>query len=189
MPSASTGVIVIVFALTVGVSVSRPMDCPARVKLLVTIGLAEVSRVYVAPLLMAPIVLKLKLLLPVRVRLPTVIASLTPGAPMSNATVPVNDDWFRGTHTICVYGTEVRITPPTELIWSKVFIQDRYRYDGADIAHVILKKHEEIDWKRLLPASYAAGVRGYYVEQEAPYDKPRLDSVRISAEYLGKLVA
>ena len=31
-----------------------------------------------------------------------------------------------------------------------MFIQDRYRYDGADIAHVILKKHEEIDWKRLL---------------------------------------
>lgn len=69
---------------------------------------------------------------------------------MSNATVPVNDDWFRGTHTICVYGTEVKITPPTELIWSKVFIQDRYRYDGADIAHVILKKHDEIDWERLL---------------------------------------
>jgi hypothetical protein len=69
---------------------------------------------------------------------------------MSNATVPVTDDWFKGTHTICVYGTDVKITPPTELIWSKVFIQDRYRYDGADIAHVILKKHEEIDWKRLL---------------------------------------
>ncbi|HEX5263772.1 MAG TPA: sugar phosphate isomerase/epimerase [Phenylobacterium sp.] len=46
-----------------------------------------------------------------------------------------------------------------------------------------------IDWKRLLPASYAAGVRGYFVEQEAPYDKPRMESVRISGEYLGKLVA
>ena len=31
-------------------------------------------------------------------------------------------------------------------------IQDRYRYDGADVAHVILKKHEEIDWRKLLNA-------------------------------------
>jgi hypothetical protein len=44
----------------------------------------------------------------------------------------------------------VHITPPTELVWSKLFIQDRYRYDGADVAHVILRKHEEIDWRRLL---------------------------------------
>lgn len=69
---------------------------------------------------------------------------------MSNATVPVTDDWFEGTDTVRVYGHEARITPPTELIWSKMFIQDRYRYDGADIAHVILKKHEAIDWRRLL---------------------------------------
>ena len=69
---------------------------------------------------------------------------------MSNATVPITDDWFLGHETIQVYGAEAKITPPTELIWSKMFIQDRYRYDGADIAHVILKKHDEIDWPRLL---------------------------------------
>ena len=69
---------------------------------------------------------------------------------MSNGTVPITDDWFNGTDTVTVYGVEAKITPPTELIWSKMFIQDRYRYDGADIAHVILKKHDAIDWKRLL---------------------------------------
>ena len=31
-----------------------------------------------------------------------------------------------------------------------MFIQDRYRYDGADVAHVIFRAHERIDWKRLL---------------------------------------
>jgi len=36
------------------------------------------------------------------------------------------------------------------LIWSKAFIQYRERYDGADVAHLILKKSEEIDWTRLL---------------------------------------
>ena len=40
-------------------------------------------------------------------------------------------------------------TPP-ELIVSKMFIQDRYRYDGADVAHVILRAHDRIDWEHLL---------------------------------------
>jgi hypothetical protein len=64
--------------------------------------------------------------------------------------IPITDEWFEDAPEIEVYGTPVRITKPTELIWSKIFVQDRYRYDGADVAHVILKKHDEIDWKRLL---------------------------------------
>jgi hypothetical protein len=44
----------------------------------------------------------------------------------------------------------VPLLSPTELIWSKVFVQDRCRYDGADIAHVILTQCENIDWRRLL---------------------------------------
>lgn len=64
--------------------------------------------------------------------------------------VVINDDWFEGAPEIEVYGTRVRITKPTELIWSKIFVQDRYRYDGADVVHVILKQHDKIDWKRLL---------------------------------------
>jgi hypothetical protein len=44
----------------------------------------------------------------------------------------------------------VRILPPTEFVWSKAFVQNRERYDGADIAHVLLKEHEQIDWRRLL---------------------------------------
>ena len=60
--------------------------------------------------------------------------------------------WFEDAPEIEVYGTKVRIIKPTELIWSKIFVQDRYRYDGADIAHVILKQNDAIDWKRLIAA-------------------------------------
>ncbi len=42
------------------------------------------------------------------------------------------------------------IVAPAEIIWSKCFIQQRHRYDGADIAHVLLKAHKLIDWPRLL---------------------------------------
>lgn len=64
--------------------------------------------------------------------------------------IAINDEWFDGAPEIEIYGTTVRVIKPTELIWSKIFVQDRYRYDGADIAHVILKQHEAIDWPRLM---------------------------------------
>jgi hypothetical protein len=69
---------------------------------------------------------------------------------MSNGAAPVTDAWFGDNDTICVYAAEAKITPPTELIVSKMFIQDRYRYDGADVVHVILKQADRIDWRRLL---------------------------------------
>ncbi|HEX2818447.1 MAG TPA: sugar phosphate isomerase/epimerase, partial [Phenylobacterium sp.] len=58
-----------------------------------------------------------------------------------------------------------------------------FQQDPADIGSGI------IDWKRLLPAAYAHGVRDFFVEQEAPFDKPRLESVRIDFDYLNALVA
>lgn len=46
-----------------------------------------------------------------------------------------------------------------------------------------------IDWKRLLPAAYAAGVRGFYYEQEPPFAHARLESAKISYDYLATVVA
>jgi hypothetical protein len=63
---------------------------------------------------------------------------------------PVTDAWFENTPSIKVLGTCVRVVAPTELIWSKAFVQLRHRYDGADIVHLILRQHDRIDWKRLL---------------------------------------
>jgi Nucleotidyl transferase of unknown function (DUF2204) len=70
----------------------------------------------------------------------------------SNLVAPVTDDWFKDSHTAKFFNCEVRIPSVTDLIWSKVFIQNRERYDGADIAHLILVKHQEINWERLLSA-------------------------------------
>lgn len=68
----------------------------------------------------------------------------------SNGTMPVSDRWFEHARKSTVLGHDVRLVGPTELIWSKCFVQNRYRYDGADVAHLILRAHDEIDWKRLL---------------------------------------
>jgi hypothetical protein len=69
---------------------------------------------------------------------------------ISSASIPITDDWFNEVYEAQVYGTNVRVTPPTQFILSKLFLQTRYRYDGADIVHTILIKHDEIDWRWLL---------------------------------------
>ena len=68
----------------------------------------------------------------------------------SNLVAPVTDDWFKDSKTAKFFNHEVKIPSVTDLIWSKVFIQNRERYDGADIAHLILMKHQDINWERLL---------------------------------------
>lgn len=69
---------------------------------------------------------------------------------MPTASIHVTDDWFDEAPKACIFDATVRLVPPTEFVWSKIFVQDRYRYDGADVAHMILKRHDEIDWRRLL---------------------------------------
>ncbi len=67
-----------------------------------------------------------------------------------NGTMPVSDSWFQAARQITLFDAPVQIVGPTELIWSKSFIQMRHRHDGADVAHLILRVHDEIDWKGLL---------------------------------------
>ena len=49
-----------------------------------------------------------------------------------------------------IFGVPVRFCAPEEAIWSKAFILERERYDGADIAHLILAAAQQMDWRRLL---------------------------------------
>jgi sugar phosphate isomerase/epimerase len=47
----------------------------------------------------------------------------------------------------------------------------------------------KLPWKTLLPAAYAAGVRGFYVEQEPPFARPRIEAAKISHDYLAGVTA
>jgi hypothetical protein len=69
---------------------------------------------------------------------------------MPTAQTHVSEEWFENAPAARIFDVRVRLVPPTEFIWSKIFVQDGYRYDGADVAHMILKRHDEIDWRRLL---------------------------------------
>jgi hypothetical protein len=63
---------------------------------------------------------------------------------------PITDVWFEHAVSARIHGSDVRVLSPTELIWSKALVQSRERYDGADVAHVILRRHDAVDWRRLL---------------------------------------
>lgn len=67
-----------------------------------------------------------------------------------NGVSPVDDDWFVHAPRADVLGVPVLISPAEEAIWSKAFIMERERYDGADVAHLIRARGEKMDWPRLL---------------------------------------
>ena len=46
-----------------------------------------------------------------------------------------------------------------------------------------------IPWVKLLPAAYAEGVRGFFVEQEPPFVRPRIEAAKLCFDYLDKVVA
>ena len=63
---------------------------------------------------------------------------------------PVDDLWFEHATTASILDQKVLLIPIVEMIWSNAFIQDRYRYNGADIYHLILRNGQSLDWQRLL---------------------------------------
>jgi len=67
-----------------------------------------------------------------------------------NGLSPVDDEWFSHSQPIEVLGYPTRILPAEEQLWSKAFVQDRDRYDGGDVAHLILCQGGKMDWARLL---------------------------------------
>jgi hypothetical protein len=67
-----------------------------------------------------------------------------------NGVARVDDLWFEHARRTNVLGLIVRLTPVEEMIWSKAFVQERERFDGADIVHLIRETGPSLDWPRLL---------------------------------------
>ena len=67
-----------------------------------------------------------------------------------NAIADVDEEWFEHAPEAEVFGVKVKLSPPEEMIWSKAFIMERERFDGADVAHIIQACAATLDWDRLL---------------------------------------
>jgi hypothetical protein len=67
-----------------------------------------------------------------------------------NGVVPVDQEWFDHATPARVFGVPVSVCPVEETIWSKSFVMERERFDGADVAHLLLACGSTLDWRRLL---------------------------------------
>lgn len=68
----------------------------------------------------------------------------------ANGIGEVDDHWFDHAVDEDVLGMPVRICPAEEMIWSKAFVMARDRFDGPDVAHLLLTCSDRLDWSHLL---------------------------------------
>ena len=67
-----------------------------------------------------------------------------------NGVAHVDDMWFEYAIQAEAVGVPVRICPAEELLWSKSFVMERERYDGADVIHILHTRGPRLDWSRLV---------------------------------------
>ncbi|MBV9080795.1 MAG: hypothetical protein JO102_06720 [Elusimicrobia bacterium] len=67
-----------------------------------------------------------------------------------NGVCEVDDDWYRHAENALFLDVPVKIVSCEEMVWSKAYILERNRFDGADIAHLLRAHAHRIHWDRLL---------------------------------------
>jgi hypothetical protein len=68
----------------------------------------------------------------------------------ANGLCPVDDAWFRYAPTITIFDVPARLCPVEEVIWTKSFVMERERFDGADVYHLLAAQGRSLDWERLV---------------------------------------
>ncbi|HEY6879199.1 MAG TPA: hypothetical protein VI299_14335 [Polyangiales bacterium] len=67
-----------------------------------------------------------------------------------NGIATVDDDFFtHAPHGVC-FEVPIRWCPVEEMIWSKAYVMERERFDGADVAHLLRACGASLDWQRLI---------------------------------------
>ena len=74
---------------------------------------------------------------------------------MGNGLAFIDHAWYEHSRAGILAGEPVRVAPPEDLIMHRIFVSERHRYDMADILHLILRRGDELDWKRLLARIHA----------------------------------
>lgn len=69
---------------------------------------------------------------------------------MGNGLALVDRDWYLHSQPAILAANPVRVAPPEELIWHRLFISERHRQDMADNLHLILCLGDRLDWSRIV---------------------------------------
>jgi hypothetical protein len=67
-----------------------------------------------------------------------------------NGVVSVDDRWFERASPGTTLGLPVRFCSAEDILWSKAFIMERERFDGGDVAHLLLATAGRLDWTYLI---------------------------------------
>ena len=67
-----------------------------------------------------------------------------------NGIAVVDEHWTRRAGRAQVLDRDCLVIPAEEMIWSKAFVQERERFDGADIHHLLRCSGKKLDWEHLL---------------------------------------
>jgi hypothetical protein len=66
-----------------------------------------------------------------------------------NGLAEIDRGWMRRARDGTILGHKVKLEPIEDMISSKAFIQQKERFDGADVINLIYKYSDTIDWKFL----------------------------------------
>ena len=69
---------------------------------------------------------------------------------MGNSVAFIDSGWVEHSRAGVLAAQPVRIAPAEELIWHRLFINERHRHDMSDIVHLILCVGDTLDWERLV---------------------------------------
>jgi hypothetical protein len=69
---------------------------------------------------------------------------------MGNGVALIDEQWVKHSRPSILAATPVKIAPPEELIWHRLFISERHRHDMSDILHLMLCLGDTFDWERLV---------------------------------------
>jgi hypothetical protein len=72
---------------------------------------------------------------------------------MGNGVARIDAGWIKHSRPGILAAAPVRIAPAEELIWHRLFINERHRHDMSDVVHLILCLGETLDWDRLVQRS------------------------------------
>ena len=69
---------------------------------------------------------------------------------MGNGVAFIDDRWHEYGRPGVLAAQPVRIAPAEELIWHRLFINERHRHDMSDVVHLILCVGDTLDWDRIV---------------------------------------
>jgi hypothetical protein len=69
---------------------------------------------------------------------------------MGNGLEFIDEDWYRHSRPGILAAVPVRIAPAEELLWHRLFVSERHRWDMADIVHLVVTCGDQLDWGRIL---------------------------------------